>query len=68
MIEEIRARVSEKLQELDGAPLDGVIGLRRTVGGSGSPQGTAPYLFHQGDNLAQLVLTPRYPLAPIVSA
>jgi ferredoxin len=63
MIREIRARVSEKLQELDG-----VIGLRKTVGGSGSPQGTAPYLYRQGDDLNQLVLTPRYPLALIISS
>ena len=56
MIEEIHAHVAEKLQELDG-----VIGLRRTV------EGTAPYLFRQGDDLSQLVLHPRYPLSPIVS-
>ena len=63
MIEELCARVSEKFDELDG-----VIALRRTVAGSGSPQGTAPYLFQQGDDLTQLVLTPRYPMASIVSS
>jgi len=56
MIEEIRAHVAEKLQELDG-----VVGLRQTA------EGTAPYLFRQGDDLSQLVLHPRYPLSPIVS-
>ena len=56
MIEELRAHVAEKLKELDG-----VIGLRRTA------VGTAPYLFREGDDLSELVLEPRYPLAHIVS-
>ena len=56
MIEEVRTHVAEKLSELDG-----VIGLRRTV------EGTAPYLFREGDDLAQLVLAPRYPLPSVVS-
>ena len=56
MIEEIRAHVGEKLQELDG-----VIGLRRTA------EGTAPHLFREGDDLSQLELDPRYPLASVVS-
>ena len=56
LIEEIRAHVTDKLQVLDG-----VIGLRRTV------EGVAPYLFREGDDLSQLVLNPRYALAPIVS-
>jgi formate dehydrogenase subunit beta len=56
MIEEIRAHVAEKLQELDG-----VIGLRLTA------EGTAPHLFQDGDDLSQLVLAPRYPLASVVS-
>jgi formate dehydrogenase subunit beta len=55
-IEELRARVVDKLQELDG-----VVALRRTA------EGTAPYLFRPGDDLSQLVLEPRYPLAPVVS-
>ena len=56
LMEELRAHVAEKLQELDG-----VIGLRQT------PEGTAPYLFRGGDDLSQLVLQPRYPLASVVS-
>jgi formate dehydrogenase subunit beta len=56
MIEQVRAQVTEKLVELDG-----VIGLRRTA------EGTAPYLFQAGNNLSQLVLEPRYPLASVVS-
>lgn len=56
MLEEIRSHVAKKLQELDG-----VVALRRTT------EGTAPYLFREGDDLSQLVLTPRYPLASIVS-
>ena len=56
MIEEIRIQVAEKLRELDG-----VVALRRTA------QGTAPYLFREEDELPQLVLEPRYPLAPVVS-
>jgi len=56
MMEELRAHVADKLKELDG-----VIGLRRTT------EGTAPYLFRDGDDLSQLVLDPRYALAPIVS-
>jgi formate dehydrogenase subunit beta len=56
MIEEVRAHMAEKLGELDG-----VVGLRRTV------EGAAPYLYKEGDDLSQLVLEPRYPLASIVS-
>jgi formate dehydrogenase subunit beta len=56
MIEDIRAHVAERLQELDG-----VIALRRTT------EGTAPYLFRAGDDLSQLVLAPRYPLSSVVS-
>jgi formate dehydrogenase subunit beta len=56
MIEEIRVHVAEKLQELDG-----VVGLRRTA------EGVAPYLFREGDDLSQLELGPRYPLATVVS-
>jgi len=55
-MEELRARVAEMLRELDG-----LVGLRRTA------EGTAPYLFREGDDLSQLVLQPRYPLASIVS-
>jgi formate dehydrogenase subunit beta len=56
IVEEIRAHVAEKLQNLDG-----VVALRRTT------EGTAPYLFREGDDLSQLVLEPRYPLASVVS-
>ena len=55
-IEQVRARVAEKLPELDG-----VVALRRTA------EGVAPYLFHAGDDLFQLVLSPRYPLSTVVS-
>ena len=56
MIEEVRAKVAELLPELDG-----IAALRQTA------EGTAPYLFREGDDLSQLVLTPRYPLAAIVA-
>jgi ferredoxin len=56
MIGELRSRVASIL-----GGLDGVIGLRRTT------VGTAPHLFQEGDDLSQLVLSPRYPLAPILS-
>jgi formate dehydrogenase subunit beta len=52
----LRAHVAEKLPELDG-----IVGLRRTV------VGTAPYLFRPGDDLSELVLSPRYPLASVLS-
>jgi formate dehydrogenase subunit beta len=55
-IDELRAHVADKLGELDG-----VVALRRTT------EGIAPYLFQAGDDLSQLVLEPRYPLAPVVS-
>jgi formate dehydrogenase subunit beta len=56
LIEEIRSRAVEKLRELDG-----IVALRRTT------EGTAPYLFQDGDDVSQLVLEPRYPLASVVS-
>lgn len=56
MIEELRTRVAKRLEESDG-----VIGLRQTS------YGTAPYLFRDGDDLAQMVLEPRYPLSEISS-
>ena len=56
MIEQVRAHVAEKLQDLDG-----VVGLRQT-GAS-----VAPHLFREGDDLSQLVLSPAYPLALTVS-
>jgi formate dehydrogenase subunit beta len=56
LMEELRAHVADKLKELDG-----VVGLRRTA------EGSAPYLFREGDDLSQLELAPRYPLASVVS-
>jgi formate dehydrogenase subunit beta len=56
VVEQIRARVAEKLQNLEG-----IVALRRTT------EGTAPYLFRPGDDLSELVLEPRYPLASVVS-
>ncbi len=55
-IEALRARVAEKLMELDG-----VVALRRTT------EGTAPHLFQAEDDLATLVLDPRYPLSTTVA-
>ncbi len=56
MMKELIAHVEDKLQELDG-----VVALRRTA------EGVAPHLFRAGDELEQLVLNPRYPLASTVS-
>jgi ferredoxin len=56
VIKELRAHVAKRLKELDG-----VVALRRTSAG------TAPHLFQDGDDLSQLVLEPRYPLASVVS-
>jgi formate dehydrogenase subunit beta len=56
VLAQARANVAEKLQELDG-----VIGLRQTS------EGIAPHLFRDGDELSQMVLEPRYPLALVVS-
>jgi ferredoxin len=56
MIEQVRAHVAEKLGELDG-----VVGLRQAEASVG------PYLWRKGDDPAQLVLTPIYPLALTVS-
>lgn len=56
LMEELRAHVADKLQDLDG-----VLALRRTK------VGTAPYLFQSGEELSGLVLEPRYPVGKIVS-
>jgi formate dehydrogenase subunit beta len=56
MIEEIRRVVAERLKELDG-----VVALRKTN------QGVAPHLFRQGDDLSELEIAPRYPLATLVA-
>ncbi|RLC85377.1 MAG: hypothetical protein DRJ03_11805, partial [Chloroflexi bacterium] len=55
-MEELAAHVADKLRELDG-----VIASRQTA------EGTAPYLFQEGDALSQLALDPRYPLSTTVS-
>ncbi|MBN1484593.1 MAG: hypothetical protein JXA37_07715 [Chloroflexia bacterium] len=55
-IDQVRARVAEKLKTLDG-----FVALRQTA------EGTAPHLFHSGDDLSQLVLGPRYPLSTVLS-
>lgn len=55
MIEEVKACIAEK-----GKELDGIIALRQTT------EGTAPHLFHV-DDISNMTLTPRYPLAPVVS-
>jgi formate dehydrogenase subunit beta len=56
MIDQVRNRVAERLEDLDG-----IVALRRTSAG------TAPHLFRKGDDVSQLQLTPRYGLASIVS-
>jgi ferredoxin len=56
MIDEVRAHVEKRIGELDG-----LVGLRKTA------EGIAPHLFKEGDDLSQLALNPRYPLAPVVS-
>jgi len=56
MIDEIRSIVGERLEELDG-----VVALRR------SNEGVAPHLFRKGDDLSELEIEPRYPLATVVS-
>ncbi len=56
LIEEVRSLVRSRLSDVEG-----VVALRRTT------QGTAPYLFGSADEVGELVLAPRYPLATIVS-
>jgi ferredoxin len=56
MIDDIRSLVENKLNELDG-----IVGLRQT------DHGVAPYLFQRDDDITQLVLEPRYPLAQVAS-
>lgn len=56
MIADVRTRVQELLQTLDG-----VVAMQRTR------VGTAPALFKRGDDLETLVLSPRYPLSTTVS-
>jgi len=63
MIEELGKVVGELLDErrpefVEG--LDGVLALR------GSSEGVAPHLFRAGDNLAELVIVPKYPMASVV--
>lgn len=56
MIDELRRTVTEHLDELDG-----VVGLRRTR------EGVAPHVFQKGDDLSELEIAPRHPLATVVS-
>jgi ferredoxin len=56
MIEQVRAHVAKKLEDLDG-----VVGLRQ------AETSVAPYLFREGDDLSLLVMEPAYPLALTVS-
>jgi formate dehydrogenase subunit beta len=56
MIEQVRSRVEANLKNLDG-----VLALRLTE------QGTAPYLFQDGDDVTRLVLEPRYLISETVS-
>jgi len=56
VVEELRAHVAEKLDELDG-----VVGLRRMA------EGVSPYLFKSEDELSGMVLNPRYPLAAVAA-
>lgn len=55
MLDDLRAAVAAELEHLDG-----VVALRR------DGLNTAPYLYHRGDDLATLALTPRFPLAQMV--
>jgi ferredoxin len=55
-VEGIRQVVAERLEELDG-----VVALRM------SSEGVAPHLFCRGDDLSELEIVPRYPLASVVS-
>lgn len=52
LLDALRRVVGERLQEVDG-----VLALRADGGGA------APHLYHPGDDLSDLVLDPRYPLA-----
>ncbi|MBI4633900.1 MAG: 4Fe-4S ferredoxin [Deltaproteobacteria bacterium] len=56
MIAAIREAVAERLGSCDG-----VVALRRRNGG------VAPHLFQKGDELAEMELSPRYPLMTVVS-
>jgi formate dehydrogenase subunit beta len=56
LLQELRSHVADALRELDG-----VVGLRK------ASDGTAPYLFHLGDDLTTLVLSPRYSLPAVTS-
>ena len=55
MIDELREVVSELLDELDG-----VVALRE------SSEGVVPHLFRSGDELAELAIVPKYPMASVV--
>lgn len=55
-MEQIRTQVAAQLKDLDG-----VVALRKT------DQGTAPYLFQNGDDLSQLVMKPKHTISEIAS-
>ncbi len=55
LIEQLRTEIERILPEVEG-----VLALR------GSSEGVAPHLYHPGDDLAELVLTPKYPMASVV--
>jgi ferredoxin len=55
MIKELRKVVGELLNELDG-----VLALRECS------EGVAPHLFRSSDDLAELVVAPKYPMASVV--
>ncbi len=55
LVEILRGCAARKLPELDG-----LLGILRTT------EGAAPYVFHHCEELAGLVLSPRYPLGGIV--
>lgn len=55
LIEQLRAKVALTLSEVEA-----VLALR------GSSEGVAPHLYRPGDDLAELVLRPKYPMASVV--
>ncbi len=55
LIEQLRTEIERILPEVEG-----VVALR------GSTEGVAPHLFRSGDDLTELVLAPKYPMALVV--
>jgi formate dehydrogenase (coenzyme F420) beta subunit len=56
MMDQIRQAVAVRLNELDG-----IVALRK------SSEGVAPYVFRKGADLAELEITPKYPVMTLVS-